>query len=104
LYVWDRLPFRNSASVKGSVVSARPPNTVLFRYEMQGGRPCAFGASGCAVLQHGVKLSLGHDQAFRNKAAWAAVYWMAGCCSNVVSGVLQFGMSACRLCQLWKFL
>jgi hypothetical protein len=36
LYVCDWVDVRNVASVKGSVVSARPPNTVLLRYEMQG--------------------------------------------------------------------
>jgi hypothetical protein len=36
LYLWDRVPVRNCARVKGSGVSAWPPTPVLLWYEMQG--------------------------------------------------------------------
>ena len=62
LYVWDRIPVWNGASVQGSVVSTGPLTAVLLGYEMEGGRPWAIGASGSAIPQHGVELSLGDGQ------------------------------------------
>ena len=72
LYVWDWVSIRDSASVQGSVISTRPPTAVLLGLEMGGGWPWALGTSGCTVPQHGIELGLGHGQAVRSKAAWAA--------------------------------
>jgi hypothetical protein len=58
LYVLDWIPVRNGPRVKGSIVSTGPPTAVPFRHEMEGGRPRALGAFGCAVPQHGVELGL----------------------------------------------
>ena len=58
LYVWDWIPVRDGASVKGSVVSTGPP-TAILRHEIEGQRPWALDASCSAVLQHGVELGLG---------------------------------------------
>ena len=72
---------------------------------MEGGRPWALGASGCAVLQHSVELGLGHDQAVRIKAAWAAGYWRDRCCVDVMRGVVpHLAMAPIRFRQIRKFL
>lgn len=44
--MWDWLSVRDSASVQGSVIYTRPP-TAILGHEMEGGRPWAFGISGC---------------------------------------------------------
>ena len=74
------IPVRDGASVQGSIISTWPPTAVLG-HEMASGRPWTLGASGCAVLQHGVELGLGHGQAVRFKPAWAAGYWWVGPCT-----------------------
>ena len=79
--VRDWIPLMDGASVQGSVISTGPPTAVLLGHEMESGRPCALGASGCAVLQYGVELGLGHGQAVRFKPAWAAGYWWVGPCT-----------------------
>jgi len=72
---------------------------------MEGGRPWALGASGCAVLQHGVELGLGHGQAVRIKAARAAGYWRAGCCVDMMRGVVpHLAMAPSRFRQIRKIL
>jgi len=43
---------------------------------------------GCTLPQHGAQFRLGHSQAVKSKAEWAAGYWRAGCCSDVVRGVV----------------
>jgi hypothetical protein len=89
LYVWDWVYVRDGASVKGSVVSTGPPTAVLLGHEMEGGRPWTHGSSGCTVLQHGVQLGLARGQVVRIKAAWAAGYWRAGRCADVMCGVAR---------------
>jgi len=42
----------------------------------------------CAISHHAVELSLGHCQAVRSKAAWAADHWESRCCADMVNGVL----------------
>jgi len=37
LYVWNSVSAGDSASVKGSVTSARPPTAILLEHEMEGG-------------------------------------------------------------------
>jgi hypothetical protein len=104
LYMWDWIPVSDGVSVQSLVVSTGPPTAVLLGHEMEGGRPQSLGASGCAVQQHGVELGLGHGQAFRIKAAWAAGYWRAGCCANVVRGVVpHLAMAAGWFRQLREF-
>jgi len=44
---------------------------------MEGG-PWTLGASGSAVLQHGIELGLGDGQAVWCQAAWAAGYRWGG--------------------------
>jgi len=105
LNVRDWIPVRDGASVQGSVVSTGPPTAVLLGYEMESGEPWALGASGSAVLQHGVELGLGHSQAVRNKAAWATGYWRPGGCAYVMCGaVAHFAMAPSWFCQPWNFL
>ena len=83
----------------------QPPTTLLLWHEMGGGRPWTFGASGCTAPQHGVELGLGHGQAVRIKAAWAAGYWRAGRCLDVMCGVKpHLVMAPCRFRQLREFL
>ena len=79
----DWVLVRDGVNLQGSVVSKRPPTAVL-EYEMEGGRPLAPSTSGCTFPQHGIKLSLGHGQAVRGKAAWATDCRWAGCCADVV--------------------
>ena len=105
MYMWDWIPVRDGASVQGSVVSTGPPTAVLLGHEVEGGRAWAIGASGCAILQHGVELGLGHGQAFGMKVAWAAGYWRAGCCANVMLGVVpHLAIAPCWFRQLREFL
>jgi len=96
LYVWDWIPVRNGASIKGSVVSTGPPTAVLLQHEMEGGRPWTLGASGSAIPQHGVELALGDGQAVWCQAAWAAGYRWAGCCADVMHCVvLELAVAPC---------
>jgi hypothetical protein len=37
LHAWDSVPVGDSASVKGSVISTRPPTAILIEHEMEGG-------------------------------------------------------------------
>jgi hypothetical protein len=99
LYVWDRIPVWDGASVQSSIISAGPPTVVLLGDEMEGGRPWTLDTSGCAVLQHGVELGFGHCQAVRIKTAWAAGYWWAGRCAYVMLGaVSHLAVAPCWLC------
>ena len=88
MYVWDWVPVGYNASVECSVVSTGPPTAVPVGHEMEGGQPWSLNASGCTVLQHDIELGLGCGQVIRGKTAWAAGYWWARCCTNVVDGVV----------------
>jgi hypothetical protein len=88
LYESDGVSIGDSSGVQfKTVIPILPPTVALLEYEMEGG-PWSLGASCCAVLQNGVELRLGHHQAVRSKAAWAAGYWRTGCSSDVVRGVV----------------
>jgi len=101
--VWDCIPVRDGASVKGSVVSTGPPTAVL-RHEMEGGRTWALGASDSAVPQHGVELGLGDGQEVWYQAAWAAGYRWSGCCADVMRCVvLDLAVAPCWLGQPREF-
>jgi len=95
--VWHWEPVRDSASVKGSVVSTGPP-TAVIQHEMEGRRPWALGASGIAVPQHGIEIGIGESQAVWCQAGWAECYRWAVCCAGVMCCVVQdFAVAPSRL-------
>ena len=105
LYVWYWIPVWDGASVQGSVVSTGPPTAVLLWHEMEGGRPWAFGASGGAILQHGVELGLGNSQTVWCQVAWAAGYRWAGCGADVMCCVVpDLVVASCWFGQPREFL
>jgi len=99
------IPVWNGASVEGSVVSAGSPAAVLCGQYVEGGRTWFLGATGCAVLQHGVEFSLGHGHAVRCKAAWAAGYWRTWRLADMVRCVVpHLTLDAGRFCEPREFL
>ena len=105
LDVWYWIPVRDGTTVEGSLVSKGPPTVVLLCHEMEDVRPCAFGASGGAVPQHGDEHDLGDGHTVWCQAAWTAGYGCAEYGANEVCCVVpELAVGLCWLGQPREFL
>ena len=93
MYVWYRIPVRNSGAVEGTIVATGSPVSRRFLgYHVKRGGPWAGGGADDAQLEHVFKFPLCNLQAVRGQTSGTGEHRWASCLNVVSDGVAHRGV------------